>query len=344
MIDHEIRSRGVGGSEIAAIMGLDPRRDAYAVWAQKTGLLKHSEPNERMIAGKFLEQGIARWYAARTQQEVEWIDYTMHHTERTWQVYTPDALVVNTRGDWPRYLKGVDCKNVAWDQREKWGEPGTDDVPDPIHLQCQWYCSAADLPEWDVAACFGGNDLRIYTVRRDVEIETAILYEAERFWNDHVLTGEPPEPGPSPATTEALKQIYPQHKQDLRWASAEEIELLDRLRRTGIEWDDVNSRYTALENQVKVRIADSEGLYLPDGGKITWRKERDSVGPDYESIARELGSRCELLKAACDQLGWVEARPEWWVQTFDDLASSVLRVTRAGARKLIPRWNQKKKR
>ena len=62
MIDHAVRARGIGGSEIAAILGLDPRRDAYSVWAEKLGLVRRKPPHERMEAGKFLEQGIAHWY------------------------------------------------------------------------------------------------------------------------------------------------------------------------------------------------------------------------------------------------------------------------------------------
>lgn len=127
MIDHAVRARGIGGSEIAAILGLDPRRDAYSVWAEKLGLVRRKPPNERMEAGKFLEQGIAHWYAARTHRQVSWCDETTCHPDREWQVATPDALI-GIDGPWAPWAGGLDCKNVAFDQRDKWGESGTDAV------------------------------------------------------------------------------------------------------------------------------------------------------------------------------------------------------------------------
>src|SRR5262249_36732423 len=163
----------IGGSEIAAILGMDPRRDAYSVYVEKLGLIRRPAPGARMRWGKRIEQCIAQAYAEETNQQVEWIDETRVNRDREWQVCTPDAMVVdpNAAAWGRRYIRGVDAKNVAWDQAHLWGEPGTDSVPDPIFLQCQWYCSAEDLPWWDVAALFGGNDLRIYPIKRDPEIE-----------------------------------------------------------------------------------------------------------------------------------------------------------------------------
>jgi predicted phage-related endonuclease len=334
MINTEIRSRGVGGSEVAAILGMDPRRDAFSVYADKLGLVRRAPASGRMEAGKFLEQGIARWYAHRTHQEVVWCDETMCHSEREWQVYTPDAFV-GIDGPYEPWAGGLDSKNVAFDQADKWGEPGTDAVPDSIHIQCQWYCSAAELPWWDVAACFGGNDLRIYRINRDSQIEAAILEECDLFWRRHVLTRVPPPAGPSPATVEALKQMFPRNVSNIRFATAEEANLMAELKAANEAWEPVNQRCVAAENRVKLAIGEAEGLMNVDGSQVTWRREKDSHGPDWQAIARELGMRLALL----DGNGVV---PPEWRQSVDQLAAQMTHVTRQGARKLHPKWGKKK--
>ena len=342
MIDHAIRSRGIGGSEIAAILGLDPRRDAFSVYAEKVGLVPHNyEPNDRMEAGKFLEQGIAAWYAKRTGQEIEWCDTTRCHPDREWQVWSPDALVLGNENGIAgirRHIGGVDAKNVSYDQSARWGEPGTDSVPDYIHLQCQWYASGEDLPWWDVAACFGGNDLRIYRVNRDAQIEAAILEEAERFWRGNVLARVPPPPGPSPATVDALRQMFPRNVQALRCATAEEAQLLTDLKTANEEWEVVNRRCTEIENRLKLSIGEAEGL-IAGKYKLTWRREKDSTGPDWEKLARELALRLALLQ---HKIG-AENYPLEWCETIDQMAGSkeYQRTTRHGARKLLPNWGRK---
>ena len=46
----------------------------------------------------------------------------------------------------------MDAKCVSWDQSPLWGDAGTDQVPDRIACQLQYYLDATGLPWGDVAA------------------------------------------------------------------------------------------------------------------------------------------------------------------------------------------------
>jgi predicted phage-related endonuclease len=291
-----------------------------------------------MNAGHYFEQGVARWYADTTHQQVCWSDETMIHPNREWQIYSVDAFV-GVDGPYEPWAGLLDCKTVAVDQQSKWGEPGTDDVPDHIRLQMAWYMSATDLPWADVAALVGGNDLRIYRINRDAEIEAVILEEGYKFWHENVLARVPPPAGPSPATVEALKQMYPRHVSNIRFATPEEGELLDQLRITGEEWDGVNNRYLAVENQIKAAIGEAEGL-IHGAAKVTWRREKDSTGADWSAIAHELALRLGLIQ----QKVGVENYPLEWCETVDQMAAAkeYQRITRMGARKLLAKWAKKR--
>lgn len=312
-INQELRSLGVGGSEVAAVLGLDPRRDAFAVYAAKVGLLKPTAPNPRMRRGKYFERGVIDWYSDITGQPTHWFDQTVQNPQRSWQVVSPDAWVLGISPDAPPRIGGCDAKTVAFDQRESWGETGTDIVPVPVNLQCQWTLSTVDLPWWDVAALVGLDELRIYRIHRSPEVEAILLDEVETFWTKHVLARVPPPPGPSPATTEALKQMFPKHVENIRCASAEEMPLVEALRTAKCAAKVAEKALAQAENQIKLAIGDAEGL-LAGAEKITWKKDADSVGPDWKAVAAAL---CEN-----------EAR-------LAELAAAHQIVTRQGARKLL---------
>ncbi len=286
-----LRSRGIGGTDIAAICGLHPTRDAWTVYAEKTGLLEKvvDATNNRIRWGKLLERAIVAGYSEITTHETEWVDRTMRNERRPIQVWTPDALGINGAAN-----RGVDAKNVAWDQAKLWGEPGTDDVPQHIVAQCQWYLSASGRQAWDVAALFGGNDLRIYTVLPDREIEAALLEEAERFWMEHVLKGVAPPMGNSPAVAEYLKQRFPRNVVALRQATPEEAALIYEYLPVRDELNQLEDECAAMENRIKASIGDADGVQF-GGGKITWKASKDGTLVDWEAVARAAGATPELV-------------------------------------------------
>ena len=125
MINHDLRARGVGASEVACLVGCDDRRDAWSLFAEKTGLVEREDrpPTPRMKRGKFLEQGIVDWYADATSQSTEWSDTTVAHPTKTWLVVTPDAFVTGPeRG-------GVDAKTSGLGMHDEWGDSGSDLIP-----------------------------------------------------------------------------------------------------------------------------------------------------------------------------------------------------------------------
>lgn len=324
MIDHAIRSAGIGGSEIAAIVGLDSRRDKFSVYAEKLGLIEREPPNPRMKFGKRLEGVIAEMYSEETGIYIEWHDQTEINPERPWQIHTVDAFAWNVRppeeGDVHR-IGIVDAKNVALDQSRLWGESGTDQVPDRIALQMQWYCSATNLPWADVAALFGGNDLRIYRIHRNAEIEAVILEAAGNFWNDHVLARVPPPLGSTDTAAEYLRQRFPRNTEQLRFPDHTEMTLLAELRETAKRFDVAEAAKTSAENAVREAIGACDGLILP-GGKVTWKANRDRQSIDWEKVSEF------ALKAYAEQNG--DEAASGLVKTFTE--------TKPGPRVLRPSW------
>lgn len=287
-MDPELRSRGLGGTDIAAIVGLHPQRQAWDVFAEKTGLLERvaDTTNNRMRWGKKLERLIAEAWTEVTRKDHRWCDET-RIGKHPFQVYTPDAF---SQAD----LRGIECKTAGLDQAKNWGEPGTDDVPQQYLVQCQWYMSAADFPRWDVAVLIAGNDFRIYTIERDGGIEAALLEEGERFWRQHIEPRVAPPMGNSPAVAEYLKSRFPRNLSAIRQATPEELALISEYLPVRADLKALEARAEAMENQIKASIGDSEGLSI-EGGKITWKAARDSQKVDWEAAAKAAGATPELI-------------------------------------------------
>jgi putative phage-type endonuclease len=280
----EDRSTGIGGSDVAAILGMHPHKDAMAVFCEKTGLYKADlSNNPRVQWGKRLERIIAEAYAEVSGRAVEWCDTTFRHPQRNFQLFTCDGLIPGNR-------RGLEVKTAGVDQAHAWGETGTDQVPEHYALQCHWYLSATDYEAWDIAVLIGGNDLRIFTIERDRELEQSLLVSADSWWTAHIEHRVPPAIDGGEGSSEYLKAKFPRNRAALREATEDEIALLTEYRATLIDLDRAEQHRDKLQNFVKMRIAEAEGLKW-DGGKVTWRRTEDRSVTDWELVANHLGVR-----------------------------------------------------
>lgn len=320
--DKGLSSKGIGGSEIAAVVGMHPTRSAFDVWAEKSGLLDdviETTNNKRMRWGKLLEQTISVAYADTFDVQVEWCDQTKQ-VRGLPILYTIDAFARLPN----QYRRVLDCKNVATDQRFKWGQPGTDDVPDEYALQLHYYCGATvisgEIPDdqltgSDFATLFGGSDFVCYPQGRAREVEKILLAEAIEFWDKHVMTGKPPEIKDTEHAQRFLKHRFPRNLTKLRRATDEEAILLGNYLAAKATLKEVEEIEADLKVKLQLVIGDSEGLDAFGVGQVTWKKDSDSIGPDYKAMAK-------------------------WLAGNEDIAALEKRfecVTRQGARKLIPK-------
>jgi predicted phage-related endonuclease len=249
---------------------------------EKAGLLDNviDETNRRMTWGSKLQRVVAEAWSETTGKPHEWIDRTLQGKAAAWQIYTPDA-----RSLAPGDLRGLEVKTAALDQARYWGESGSTTVPDHYAVQSAWYMSAADVPLWDIGLLIGGSDFRIFTLHRDTELEAMLLEAASEFWHNHVLARRPPAPGSGAASAEALKRLFPKNIETLRAATDQEAALMENLRAARERFDAAEAEKKALEHNLELAIGQADGLTY-DGGRVTWKRDRDSIGTDWEKIAR----------------------------------------------------------
>lgn len=274
----EKRRTGIGATDISAILGLNPWRSAWDVYADKVGLLDGvvQETNARQRAGKALEEAIARIYSAETGHNLQWSDVNVAHPGRDWHRYTPDALVYEDGTT--KISHGLDCKAISISSYWEFGEPGTDQVPDYIALQCQWSMSGADLSRWDVAANTGA-ETRIYKLTRDKDMEAVLLDTGEKFWKKHVLAKVAPDIKDTESARRYLKAKFPKGNGELKVPTLGEDTAIDQYLIAKAKFKAIEGAKNELEVKIKEIIGDSSGFDLGERGKLTYNLVKGFTRP-----------------------------------------------------------------
>ncbi|MDR5790313.1 YqaJ viral recombinase family protein [Caballeronia sp. LP003] len=199
------RQLGIGGSECAAALGLDPWVTQRELWERKLGRLPDVPDNERMAAGRHIESAIATWAAEKYGLNLRQRHQSLVHRSIKFMRANVDRVHVGER-------RGVELKNVdrlIVQRSSEWGEEGSSQVPERHFLQCQHYMEVLNFEAWDLIACIGGNELRRYTIERDEELIEQIVEREQIFWGYVVREEPPPFDFDHASTLPLIKMLYP---------------------------------------------------------------------------------------------------------------------------------------
>ena len=257
------RRTGIGGSDIAAVLGLSPWKTPLAVYLDKIGEGEAVDETEAMRWGTIHEPTIAREYERRTGHEIREAEM-MRSARYPWMLASVDRLIESP-------FQGVlEIKTARTAQG--WGEEGTDEVPVQYLLQVQHYLVVTEREVAEIAVLIGGSDFRIYRVPFHAEIAQRIIEEGGRFWRDNVLAHVPP-----PARTmEDARQKWPQATEREVFASEEVQAAALRLAEIKAEIKERETQAESLQARICDAIGDGDALVGADGrqGRLDWAAGR----------------------------------------------------------------------
>lgn len=294
----EERKRGIGASEAAAVLGLNPYRTPLEVWMQKKGMVETIE-TPAMRLGTRLEPVIAEMYQERVGVEL-FTTPTIHYKNPV-IFATPDRIIKGKN-------KGLEIKTANARMAEHWGlEEGTDEIPQYYLIQCILCMAVTDLPEWDVAALIGGSDFRIYTIHRDIELETTIIERLLEWWDNYIVKNQEPEVDSSESCAEYLAAKYPRNFKPLKQADETTEQLLSRLAEVKNHLKSFEEQEEAIKNLLKNYIGDADGVQGITG-KATWKAAKDSKKINWEGIAEMLLSNSFVKEVLFEKHGLTEKK------------------------------------
>lgn len=295
----EQRKAGIGGSDIASVLGLSPYKTPLEVFNEKLGLVEPPDlaGNDAVHFGNVLEDVVADEFGRRTGLKPRRNNQHLVHREHPFMMANIDRDVTGK----PFGLKcGLECKTSdKWAARpELWG-PGAqfqftaegnleilvydEQVPDWYLLQCAHYMAVTDSDFWFLAVLIGGNDFRIYTIRRNKRLEKIIVAEADKFWNKHVLPGTPPPPSnvvdlESMFSVDNGKSVDASQEIIDAWAETKELQAQYKAIETRLDGQTIGkTKIGGLKNQIRMAIGENSEIILGSEGKplATWKAPKN---------------------------------------------------------------------
>lgn len=195
------RSNGIGGSEITAVMGLDPYMTPYALWERKTGRVQDVE-NKFTRAGNYLEEAVAQMFSDATGYDV-YTPKTEHwqHKDYPHLLGTPDRFVSLKKGDAVLEIKTTQKRVTREDVTEghalRW------------YFQLMWYMGITGKNTGFIAWLCSGVDFDFIQVDYQPDIFADMVSAGNDFWINHVLTDTPPPPISRDDIMKAIGQVLP---------------------------------------------------------------------------------------------------------------------------------------
>ncbi|QKW51702.1 YqaJ viral recombinase family protein [Streptomyces buecherae] len=265
------RRSGIGGSDVAAVLGMNKYTSAHEVYLDKRGELALDRPQHPGLAeaafwGLTQEPTIARVFSERTGLAVVEGPGTLAHVERRWMLANVDRYVIEPPAAEPSSLLEIKTRSAY--QLDEW----LSGVPDGPALQTHWYLAVTGYSHAHVAALLGGNRLLIHRVERDEALVEHLVSLVGEFWQG-VLDGTPPPVDGSEATEELLGHLYSVRAGAVTVADpAEVLPLLDRRRELKAREARTVDALREIDNRLKAVAGEAETVKVRDQVAFTWKQ------------------------------------------------------------------------
>ena len=269
-----LRHKYIGGSDCAALIGMNPFSSPYAVWAEKTDLIEPFKGNLATDVGTFLEPFIAQKWMEETGKKVHNDTLSFLNDQYPWAIANIDRKVEGESA-------GLELKSCS-ELRMK--EFHGDEYPANYYAQCVHYLGVTGYQKWYLGVLVGNRHFLTYEIDRDEEEIASLMKAEEEFWNKYVIPKVAPPVDGSYATTDAINEIFSTEGGGLIDLSRYEGTFQQR-KNVDAHIRSLKEEKDRLENQIKVLMGDNEkatcGLFT-----VNWKTQRTS-GLDRDAIRRD---------------------------------------------------------
>lgn len=268
------RRKGIGGSDAATVVGLNPYSSLYELWADKQGFLPAKEDTETMRTGRDLERYVADRFCEATGKKVQKLSYMYCHNEHPFIIANIDRKVVGENA-------GLECKTTSPYNKTDFAEGN---VQLNYLCQCWHYMNVMGYDRMYLAVLVLGKGFYWYTVEQDKEQQQALLKAEVDFWNTYILDDCIPEPDGSESANNVLKTIYGKEMQET--VNLMHIDrLLDGYAIAQDRCKAAEAEKERLAQQIKMHIGDA-AAGIGSKFKVSWASQtRRSV--DTKKLAAE---------------------------------------------------------
>lgn len=190
------RRHSIGGSDAAAIVGLNSFRSPLGVWLDKMGKVDEEPETEAMRLGRDLEEYVAERFTEAAGKKVRRKNAIIYNSEYPFAHANIDREIVGEKAI-------LECKTTSKLTMRKFPDG---EYPPTYYVQCVHYLAVTGAEKAYLAVLVLQDGLRVFEIKRN-EDEISALMDAERtFWR-YVEEGK--EPPAVADDIEALDEAHP---------------------------------------------------------------------------------------------------------------------------------------
>lgn len=286
----EVRKHGIGSSDAAAAVGLNPYQSQLELWMDKTGRsnpwiqINPDDETSPTYWGHILEPIVAAHYSKRTGFKVRRCNAVLQHPHPTlhFMLANIDREVIGS----PE-AQILECKTAGINGARLW----RDGVPEYVELQVLHQLAVTGKQAADVAVLLGGQDLKIYRIERDEQKIKKLIELEAHFWQ-LVQNDMPPPVDGTESSEMALRALYPEDSGETL-DFTQDLILSDLYRqlitlRESIAVDAAQAQLIKQQIQQAMGNASKAQLEgLSGSGFITWKKSADRIQLNQSALLQD---------------------------------------------------------
>jgi putative phage-type endonuclease len=302
------RRRGIGGSDVSAILGMDPYRSPLEIYLDKLGeaadVPRSAKLSEAASWGHRLEPVVAEAFAERTGLRLVSAPGMLAHVELSWMLATVDRLFAEDVEGEPSGVLEIKTRSAY--ALDEWA----DGVPDAPALQTHWYLAVTGYARAYVAALIGGQRLIVHRIERDEGLAAHLVEAAGDFWR-RVQHREPPPADGSPATAELLAHLYDVTPGAVTVADpADVLPLVEERRALKERAQQLADELADVETRLKAAAGAAEVVKVRGEVAFTWRRNGPFAMRRFAEAHPELAAEYTRTVEALDVERLAAERPD----------------------------------
>lgn len=281
----EDRRKGMGGSDVATVLGLNKYKSVYQLWLEKTGQVEvTSAQSEAAYWGNTLEEVVAEEFSKRTGKKVRKRNQVFEHQKYHFLRANIDRDVVGENAV-------LECKTANQYLANEWDE---DEIPIQYICQVQHYMNVLNLDYVYFAVLIGGQKFIWKKMERDQELIDMITEKLVEFWTENVEKGIEPAIDGLKATSDFLTQRYLDTEDNQTELNAAFDENIANLARLKSDRKIIDENITLLENELKQALGKSDAtIGITPNNIVSWKKtqskrlDKKKLAEKYPDIAAD---------------------------------------------------------
>jgi putative phage-type endonuclease len=304
----DFRLNGIGGSEVAAILGLNPYSSSHKLFYQKLQEVDYDPENVHMFWGKEHEDKIAEIWEFHDPANPAF-ENTMQNRRENKTVRKcrrVNAYIINP--EFPNLFASVDrlinkgdnekegileCKTISAYAAKIW-DVG---IPPMYIAQLQFYLLVCELEYGELATLKDGKYFEVLPFERNEQFFNLIKEASAEFW-DRVTRarilkqeGKPyeqlePEIDNQEAYKIFLTERYKAEQKTIK-AELHYFDLGKRHIEIGEKIKELKSEQDMVDNQIKEYMKESDTMDFGASGKITFKEQKGKQSMNLEAFMEE---------------------------------------------------------